>query len=299
MKNFITIIIIISLTFIFGCEANLSNRVFNIDPNKESTNIKGPLWKVEDDNNTVYLYGTIHNANKDIYPLHDDIEEAFNNSDILVVEQDFSDERLDRNELKSLLYYENGDTMENHLTEKALNIVKKYSKTIQGGYKEAIKLKPFAYARSMEDILSKSDKFDSSFGVDNYFLQKAQILNKEIISLDNTLKLYEDLGKLSDKYSNEIILNLDNITEESGVESLEMWKTASIENLELSLDTSLKEYNDIVLYKRNEEWIEKVIKYINDDKDYFVSVGSYHLVGENSLVYLLEKRGFKVLFLSN
>lgn len=296
-KRVISIIIIILLLSLFGCSFNTSKKVFNINPNTPSSNIKGPMWKIEDSNNTVYLYGTIHNASKEIYPLHKDVEDSFNESDFFVMEQNYLD--LDKNALNKLCYYQNGDTMENHLSKEALTIVKKYAKKYNGGYSEAIKLKPFAYTRNMADILANNKNFDSRFGVDNYFFQKAQITNKPILSLDNFIEIYEDLGNISDECSNKIILQLDNINSDSGLKSLEKWKNANIESYEQNEDVSLQEYEDIILYNRNKKWVEKIIEYINDDKNYFVAAGSSHFEGDKSVINLLKEKGYTVSFLSN
>lgn len=299
IKKYITTIILSSLILLSGCTSNLNKTAFNINKNTPSSNIKGPMWKLENTNNTIYLYGTIHNASKDIYPLHKDVENAFDESDIFVMEQNFSDPSLDKQLLNTLLYYKDDDTMENHLSKEALDIVKKYSSLIKGGYEESIKLKPFAYARSMEDILSANRNFDSNFGVDKYFLQKSQISNKEILSLDDSIELYKDLGNLSDQCANKIILNLNNITDNSGLASFEMWKNSDIEKLKLDIDTSLQEYNQIVLINRNKKWVEKIINYIDDDKNYFIAVGFAHFVGEESIIALLNEKGITVSFLSN
>lgn len=284
---------------LFGCSSNLSKTPFNIDAHAQSSNIKGPMWKIEGVNNIIYLYGTIHNASKSIYPLHKDVEDAFEESDIFVMEQNFSDPSLDKHLLNSLMYYQNNDTLENHLSKDALDIVKKYSSLIKGGYQSAIKLKPFAYTRIMEDILTYNESFDSKFGVDNYFLQKAQITNKKILSLDNSIELYKDLGNISDECANQIVLQLDNIDSKSGLTSFEMWKNSDIEALKLDIDTSSQDYNQIVLVNRNKQWVEKIINYINDDKDYFIAVGFAHFVGEESIIELLRDKGFTTSFLSD
>ena len=49
---------------------------------------KGFLWKVESAGATIYLMGSLHFATADFYPLRPVIEEAFDESDTLVVEVD-------------------------------------------------------------------------------------------------------------------------------------------------------------------------------------------------------------------
>jgi len=51
---------------------------------------KGAFWKVSDENNTVYLLGSIHIADATLYPLSKEILNAYEKSDVLVVEADIS-----------------------------------------------------------------------------------------------------------------------------------------------------------------------------------------------------------------
>ena len=49
-----------------------------------------------------------------------------------------------------------------------------------------------------------------------------------------------------------------------------------------------------LLDDRNERWIEPLEKILNGDKAVMVVVGAGHLAGENSVVELLEKKGWKI-----
>jgi len=46
---------------------------------------KSFLWKVQSKTSTAYVLGSLHLATKDIYPLNQKIENAFDQSDSLVV----------------------------------------------------------------------------------------------------------------------------------------------------------------------------------------------------------------------
>lgn len=303
--------IILSVS-LFGCGGNKNNYVFGIDPSTPSSNIKGPMWKLEDDDSVVYLYGTIHNAGKEIYPLHEDIEKAFEDSKIFVMEQ--NDEDLDKNALQKAIYYQNGDTMEKHLSKEAIDVVKKYATKYGGNYNEIIKLKPFAYSRSMVDVICHDKSFDPKYGLDNYWFEKAKLNNKKILSLDDYVEVYGDLGNLSDEDCNKLILQLDYLSPEeqkqNGLKMLEQWKKADIESMNqededdgekyraLNLEPS-EDYLNILLFDRNEKWVDKIVNYLNDDENYFVAGGTGHFVGDKSVIDLLEKKGYTVTFLSN
>ena len=52
---------------------------------------KNFLWKVQSKTNTVYLLGSIHFFKKELYPLNKVIEDAFDQSSIVVVEANVND----------------------------------------------------------------------------------------------------------------------------------------------------------------------------------------------------------------
>ena len=49
------------------------------------------LWKISDNNSSVWILGSIHYADSSFYPLSKVIEQAFQESETLAVEMDISD----------------------------------------------------------------------------------------------------------------------------------------------------------------------------------------------------------------
>jgi uncharacterized protein YbaP (TraB family) len=56
-----------------------------------SKNQKTFLWKVQSKTGTVYVLGSIHLLKKESYPLNEKIENAFDKSNVLVVEANIND----------------------------------------------------------------------------------------------------------------------------------------------------------------------------------------------------------------
>jgi len=57
-------------------------------------------------------------------------------------------------------------------------------------------------------------------------------------------------------------------------------------------------YYDILLYNRNRNWIVK-LKDLLPRKSMVIAVGAGHLPGENGVINLLRKEGFKVTPVKN
>jgi len=117
-KNSIRILFMACIVYLFGLS------VFVCDA--ASHNQKKFLWKIQSNTNTVYLLGSVHFMKKEMYPLHPQIENAFQLADILVVEADINDiSRIDLQKMLGSSFYFEGDSLEKHIFPETFERVKK------------------------------------------------------------------------------------------------------------------------------------------------------------------------------
>ena len=78
---------------------------------------------------------------------------------------------------------------------------------------------------------------------------------------------------------------------------MEIYKSKDIEGMLKMMDDSdnkiTSENQDVLLNNRNKNWIPIIIKTIKD-KPTFFGVGAGHLAGEEGVIKLLRKQGYKV-----
>ncbi|MFA9558560.1 TraB/GumN family protein [Evansella sp. AB-rgal1] len=306
MKKLYQIIYVATLFFlIIGCSTTTDSETLKNNAEIDEAS-KGIFYKVEETSNTVYLLGSIHVGSEDIYPLHENIEEAFAESDYLAVEVDISD--LNELEMMQLLQeigvYMDGRSLsqvigDDHF-EKLTTLLSPY------GYDDFVlnMFKPFI----VQDLLSVSAAseagFDPDYGIDMYFLEKAEG-NMEIISLET----YEDQLQLGTILSEEtqveeLITAID--TFDQGLEELEtlmnIWRTGDEDSLleyrvmDESRSEDYQEYLYALMDERDYEMAGKVEEFILGDANetYFVVVGAMHLVGDTSIIGLLKERGYEI-----
>src|SRR5687767_4481954 len=63
---------------------------------------KHSLWKIEGRTNAMYLFGSIHFLKKDFYPLPQPIEEAYKQSQVVVLEADLGEMTSPEAQMKML-----------------------------------------------------------------------------------------------------------------------------------------------------------------------------------------------------
>src|SRR5690606_20716313 len=89
---------------------------------------KGYTWKIEKDGNTAYLTGSMHVGDTKMYPLRDEIEQAFDSSDKLAVEviisQGFDEETM--KEMIAIATYSDGTTLKDHISADTYALVQRF-----------------------------------------------------------------------------------------------------------------------------------------------------------------------------
>nr|HPN59012.1 TraB/GumN family protein [Chitinophagaceae bacterium] len=71
-----------------------------------------------------------------------------------------------------------------------------------------------------------------------------------------------------------------------------------LEDLMLDSDAGMSSFSDILLYRRNANWVMK-LKTLMTDKSLLVAVGAGHLPGEKGVISLLRKAGYTVTPVEN
>ncbi len=257
----------------------------------------GFLWQVEKDGKKAYLFGSIHMA-KDLYPFSKVTEEAFSNSDVLGVEADITDMKATM-ELAPLLSYTDGDTVYNHLSEEGKEKVNSILSELNLNAKLFEKFRVWVLGSNLMSLQLMGTEYNSTSGVDVYFINKAKAAEKEIVELEGTKFQIELINAFSDKEQEEtFITNLG--TKEETLKEMDKLYERYISGDEEAVTEYLfsEEMNQGVesklLVKRNIGMADKIKEYLKADKTYFIVVGLAHYLGDDSVIKLLTDDGYTV-----
>lgn len=269
----------------------------------------GFLWKVENGDTTVYLQGTIHLGTKDFYPLHESIEKAYYEADVVVPEIDMNNINIfEIQKLYSELgEYDDGTTIRDHVSEETFE---KLSDTFSqlGLPIEAVEhYKPWLLTSLVQSLMA--EQLDYMYGVDDYFLNKAALDGKEVIPLETVELQLNVLSSVSHDYQIEM-LEESLVTIEEYDEELqkmfELFKAGNEDDLLDYLMTDTDEeyafaeesqaYIEALNDERNYGMAEKISEFLEEDdgRTYFVIVGALHLTLEPHVVSILEEQGYHV-----
>ena len=261
------------------------------------------LWSVRaPDAPPTYLMGSLHVLTPDYYPLHASIEQAFSQSKVLIEEVDM-DEMTNPATVMPLLakaVFTDGRTLEQVLSPDLYKTVMARAEKIGLPAIAVQRMKPWMAAVSLTAPAFKAAGFATELGVDKYFFDKAKASGMERRALETVAYQFDRLDQmpppLQEAMLRSVIADLD--TQLGNVKTIaDAWARGDTTGIEKDLLGAFREspqLYDRLLAERNRNWVEPVEACIKQRTPCFVVVGAAHLIGPDSLVGLLKKRGYQV-----
>ena len=294
---------------------------------------KGFLWEINSAGNTVYLLGSIHVADYDIYPFSNKMLEAFASADALGVEVDILNPSLDTTEmLLNYGFYTDGSTLKDHVSEETYELVVELGEMI-GLSEDLVSIyKPWLLYLTFDVMASINPESDedlstaAALGIDTKFLVDAYMKDKPIIELEGADYQYNVLNSFSEELQ-ELLLQtsmyaLLEVSEEGTGDNsnflskaLDYWKMGDVESFlkitssSTDLDDQLEltdedkkiqelfdEYYDKMITQRDKGMANKIDQMLKEEGNntYFVVVGSAHYISDYSVLDMLEEMGYEI-----
>jgi hypothetical protein len=263
---------------------------------------KNFLWKVQSKTNIVYVLGSIHYLKKEVYPLDEKIENAFDKSDILVVEANINDiKKEDIQKLIGSAFYPENETLEKNVSKETYELVKKAFGGLGLPPEVINKQRPWFVALTLSSLEILKLGFDPNYGIDKYFLSKAA--GKKIFEFESFDYQVNLFSQLSDKDQELLLLytlkDIDVLKQEL-VRLIRAWTSGDTKDVEsivtrsLAEDKRLSPIYERLIYERNRNMASKIEEYLKTKETYFVIVGAGHLVGNQGIIEILKGKGFFV-----
>ena len=261
------------------------------------------LWKVtnKNNNNTSYIFGTLHMFGYSFINNYPVITEKLKESNLVITEtdtdrqklRDFYNKRTSTDDLKNIVSNEDYEYLKKILNDKWVDISKYTSTEILlklRGITPKIKCSVLhhtdtllmdEYINNLSDSLNiRKDYFETEKEqldlVENSNLYSWSVLKKAISPTIKLLKSDKGNEKYCDfvnQYSNfDLNYMIDERTSKSGSSILR---------------------NPILLKDRNDKWVKKLVEKFNSN-NCFVGVGLFHLYFESGLISQLKKLGYTI-----
>ncbi|MEZ5946898.1 MAG: TraB/GumN family protein [Hyphomonas sp.] len=262
------------------------------------------VWKMSDEDTTIYFMGTVHLLKPDLDWRSDEIDAAFEAADTLVFETDISSEAAaadmmrfisqrgmfsDGRQLTSLLNEAEKAELEAALT--ALNLP-------LGAVQP---MRPWFAAVNLSVQQIQMEGFDPNSGVEQVLEAEGRADGKSFAYLET---IDEQLGRFADLPDPEQVDFLVSTVEsvEEGTEVLDVlvseWADGDVTGIGVLMANpdmmGSEAVYEALLNGRNEDWVPKIEAMLDDPGTVLIAVGAGHLAGEDSVIEKLRAKGHVV-----
>lgn len=261
----------------------------------------GPaLWKVADEDTTIYLFGTVHALPKDVEWYRGPVAEALAAAQVLVteippgelatpaVQQAFlaKAELPAGQSLRDLLSAEQRATYEAAVAKLGLPAT-----TFD-------KVEPWFAAMTLSALPLLKGGYSMNAGVESAIEGKAGTKTRAALeTVDGQLRLFDEMAVPTQvEFLMSVAEQLDRVVPSMN-EMVAAWARGDAERLAALMNAELDDpaLADRLLYARNRDWAKWVAKRLDEPGTVFVAVGAGHLAGANSVQDYLTQAGTAVV----
>jgi len=276
----------------------------NITPDGATTQLGGALFKVQDGQHSLYLFGTIHVGAADFYPLAPALMHALEQAPALALEIDPANSAaLQAAVLQYGLYPPNqGTVLGAPLQQQLTALLDKFHISPA----TVARMRPWMIASLLTVQDAESHGYRSELAVDAYLANIAQQQHKPVIELEGAVRQLALLGALNDHQQS--LLLQDTIKEINDAHSAteltaitQCWRHGDLHGLqdmlvEMAADESFagRFTKEVMIDQRNPFLADRLVTLLTQQDGIVAAMGILHLAGANSVPALLQQRGLKV-----
>jgi uncharacterized protein YbaP (TraB family) len=260
------------------------------------------VWKVSNEQHSLYIGGTIHVLTPEDYPLAKEYDLAYQAADKVIFETDmeavsspeFGQKMMDQ------MMYSDGTTINNVLQPDTYKSLAIHLSSRQIPMQAFASHKPSLLAISLTFIELQAMGYTSE-GVDMFFANMAKDQEKEQGWLETPDEQLAFIAKLGGDDPNAMIeYTLKDIKKmpEMFAKLHSTWLAGDMQGMaDVGITPFKADYPDIyqdLLVTRNNNWLPKIISMLNDQPVEFILVGALHLAGPDSVLAQLKAKGYKI-----
>ncbi len=264
------------------------------------------LWKVSDQDSSIYLFGTIHSLPRGVPWQTIEVTEAVDQSEMLVTESNawFGHSWTTNRIIRTEGFYPKGQSLSDTLDPETRDRLFEAGQAIGYDIEEMDRMRPwlvaFNFGATAEDDLRGSRRY----GVETILYEQAETRDLPLSRLEIAPDVMRAMTKLDEADQIQMLEAALEDVENAGYarsyhQLIDVWLEGDPERLsDLHASSSLwsnSAFYDVLLTNRNTAWMDPLEDLLANDTQAFVAVGAAHLAGPDSVAALLEDRGYEVV----
>lgn len=260
------------------------------------------LWRIQGDQNVVYLLGSVHILPSSAYPLKPALQRAFDESQRVVFEINLGTvtSRNVTQEFKRTGIYPPGETLARHVSPGTRTLLQRTLPQLGISWESVQRFRPWFLAELLSSRYLEAVGFHADLGVDEYFYRQARARRKQIQGLETLRDQAQILSGFTDRQSEEYLRStLAGLPAYSALLRIVItaWQNGQVDLLDRLLNQN--ERTDprafrLLFADRNARWLPVIEGFTHGRENVLVVVGTGHLVGSDGVIETLRRRGYNV-----
>jgi uncharacterized protein len=262
---------------------------------------RGYLWQAERDGLSIWLYGTVHAAQRSWMFPGPQVMQALRAADQVALELDMLDPNIARRLQTAVLARDDEPPLPAALRRRlsAQSTLACLGDSLQ-------RFRPEMQAITLVALAGRQDGLDPAYGVDGFLGGLAHGLGKPVVSLETPESQIEVLVQPDvtqrDRLIDETLAELERGDAVPGLKRLtQAWADGRLDELENygqwchCLDTAeQRSFHERLIDRRNGPLARRAMAIHAAGRNVFVAIGALHMVGPTGLPALLAQQGFAV-----
>ena len=262
------------------------------------------LWKVSSATNSAYLFGSLHVAMPSFYPLPAEMERAYADSNVLVVEVDMS--KVDMAKLQQLTMqlgsYPAGDDLSRHLKPETAARVQQFCRDSGLPWEAVSQLRPWLVALLVTQRNLSQQGYDEKLGLDRHFMENpGKHRVEELETAEQQLRLIAE--PTGDDPDLQITHVFDYAARQKEITArmVDAWGHGEPDKLDALVAEFEKEETPgeraqmhRLNAERNPNMAAHLEKCLASGDHCFMVIGALHATGKDGVLSLLQAKGYKI-----
>lgn len=265
------------------------------------TQAQPALWKIWDDDTTVYLFGTVHVLPPELSWHSPAVDKALDEAQAVYFETDTEGDPLAFRELVARLgQYGPSEQLSDHLSSGERKKLEAALAKLNLPIVAINAMRPWYAGVVISEAVVRNAGYDASSGVENVLRPEARREGKDIRFLESIEEQLSSFATLPENVQLRFLIEgLDDIDGAAeGLQTLvEAWKSGDLPRLKrILIDDDMAripELYDALLTNRNANWAPEIATLMKTEPGVFlVAVGAAHLLGKDSVIGMLKPLGY-------
>lgn len=262
---------------------------------------KPAIWKISDENTTVYLFGTVHVLPPTLTWHSPAVDKALDEAKAVYFETDTEgDPMAFRDIIQRLGLYEPSERLSDRLSLEDLELLKGALAKLELPLVAIESMRPWYAGVVISEAVVRRAGYDVTSGVESVMRPAATAAGKQIRFLETVEQQMASFATLPEpvqiRFLTSGLTEMDTATQDLGA-LVNAWKAGDTDALnKLLIEDDLgviPELYDALLKNRNANWAPEIDTLMKSETGTFlVAVGAAHLIGKDSVIEMLKPRGY-------